>query len=113
MTLALDRGVDLFLVSGNLFASNMVSRHLVDFVFQQVERLGRITVCGTAGHPRLPGGELDIPSSVHGKSTGELLSLELSRSALSQFSRIGDHGLRNNLFWRESIDYGNSDCRQK
>ena len=42
VTLALDRSVDLFLVSGNLFASNMVSRHLVDFVFQQVERLGKI-----------------------------------------------------------------------
>jgi DNA repair exonuclease SbcCD nuclease subunit len=41
VTLALDRSVDLFLVSGNLFASNMVSCHLVDFVFQQVERLGR------------------------------------------------------------------------
>jgi DNA repair exonuclease SbcCD nuclease subunit len=42
VTLSLDRSVDLFLVSGNLFAGNMVSRHLVDFVFQQVERLGRI-----------------------------------------------------------------------
>jgi DNA repair protein SbcD/Mre11 len=42
VTLTLDRKVDLFLVSGNLFAGNMVSRHLVDFVFQQVERLGRI-----------------------------------------------------------------------
>jgi DNA repair exonuclease SbcCD nuclease subunit len=41
VTLALERSVDLFLVSGNLFANNMVSRHLVDFVFQQVERLGR------------------------------------------------------------------------
>ncbi|TFH65116.1 MAG: hypothetical protein E4G91_03635 [Candidatus Zixiibacteriota bacterium] len=41
VTLALDRSVDLFLVSGNLFASNMVSRHLVDFVFRQVERLGK------------------------------------------------------------------------
>jgi DNA repair exonuclease SbcCD nuclease subunit len=42
VTLALDRGVDLFLVSGNLFASNMISGHLVDFVSQQVERLGKI-----------------------------------------------------------------------
>jgi DNA repair exonuclease SbcCD nuclease subunit len=42
VTLALDRRIDLFLVSGNLFASNMVSRHLVDFVFRQVERLGKI-----------------------------------------------------------------------
>ena len=42
VTLALDRGVDLFLVSGNLFASNMVSRHLVDFASRQVERLGKI-----------------------------------------------------------------------
>ncbi|GEM_PF-3174864 len=39
--LALDRHADLVLVTGNLFASNMVSLHLVDFVLQQVERLGR------------------------------------------------------------------------
>jgi hypothetical protein len=42
VTLALDRSVDLFLVSGNLFAGNMVSRHLADFVLQQIERLGKI-----------------------------------------------------------------------
>ncbi len=42
VTEALDRSIDLFLVSGNLFATNMVSRHLVEFMFQQVERLGRI-----------------------------------------------------------------------
>jgi DNA repair protein SbcD/Mre11 len=49
-TLALDRSVDLFLVSGNLFASNIVSRHLVDFVTQQVERLGRIPFVVMPGH---------------------------------------------------------------
>lgn len=39
---ALEAGVDLFLVAGNLFADNLVSRHLIDFVLGQVERLGRI-----------------------------------------------------------------------
>jgi DNA repair exonuclease SbcCD nuclease subunit len=42
VTLALDRSVDLFLVSGNLFAGNMVSLHLVDFTMQQIGRLGKI-----------------------------------------------------------------------
>ena len=42
ITQALDKSVDLFIVSGNLFATNLVSRHLTDFVFRQVERLGRI-----------------------------------------------------------------------
>lgn len=42
VTLALERSVDLFLISGNLFAGNMVSRHLADFVLQQIERLGKI-----------------------------------------------------------------------
>jgi DNA repair exonuclease SbcCD nuclease subunit len=42
VTLALERSVDLLLVSGNLFASNIVSRHLIDFASQQVERLGKI-----------------------------------------------------------------------
>jgi DNA repair exonuclease SbcCD nuclease subunit len=42
VTQALDQSVDLFLVSGNLFATNMVSRHVVVFVLEQVERLGKI-----------------------------------------------------------------------
>lgn len=39
---ALESSVDLFVVSGNLFATNLVSRNLVDFVYKQAERLGRI-----------------------------------------------------------------------
>lgn len=41
ITLALDRSVDLFLVTGNLFAGNMVSLHLADFAMRQIERLGK------------------------------------------------------------------------
>jgi len=39
---ALESSVDLLVVSGNLFATNLVSRNLVDFVYRQAERLGRI-----------------------------------------------------------------------
>ena len=39
---ALDSSVDLFVVSGNLFATNLVSRNLIDFVYKQADRLGRI-----------------------------------------------------------------------
>ncbi len=39
---ALETSVDLFVISGNLFATNLVSRNLVDFVYRQAERLGRI-----------------------------------------------------------------------
>jgi DNA repair exonuclease SbcCD nuclease subunit len=39
---ALDCNADLFLVCGNLFAANTVSRHLTEFVYGQVERLGRM-----------------------------------------------------------------------
>ena len=40
--LALDRGVDALFVAGNLFATNLISRHLVGWFYQQVERLGKI-----------------------------------------------------------------------
>ncbi len=39
---ALESSVDLFLVGGNLFASNLVSRNLIAYVYRQAERLGRI-----------------------------------------------------------------------
>jgi DNA repair exonuclease SbcCD nuclease subunit len=39
---ALEASVDLFVVSGNLFATNLVSRNLVGFVYNQADRLGRI-----------------------------------------------------------------------
>lgn len=40
--LALDEKVDLFLVAGDLFASNLVSKGLVEFVLDEVGRLGEI-----------------------------------------------------------------------
>lgn len=42
VTAALESSVDLFLVGGNLFASNLVSRNLIEYVYRQAERLGRI-----------------------------------------------------------------------
>ncbi len=39
---ALESSVDLLVVSGNLFSTNLVSRNLIDFVYKQAERLGRI-----------------------------------------------------------------------
>lgn len=47
---ALDQSVDLFLVTGNLFASNLVSRHLIEFVYGQIERLGRIPFAVVPGN---------------------------------------------------------------
>ena len=39
---ALEASVDLFVVSGNFFATNLVSRNLIGFVYKQADRLGRI-----------------------------------------------------------------------
>lgn len=56
VTLALESSVDLFVVSGNLFATNLVSRNLLDFFLHQTERLGRIPLV-------LVPGELDCLES--------------------------------------------------
>lgn len=43
--LALERNVDLFLIAGDLFDSNQVSRATLGFALGEIERLGKIQVC--------------------------------------------------------------------
>ncbi|MGB5106335.1 MAG: metallophosphoesterase [Candidatus Zixiibacteriota bacterium] len=50
VALALESTVDLFVVSGNLFATNLVSRNLIEFVFKQADRLGRIPLVIVPGN---------------------------------------------------------------
>lgn len=51
MKVALDDGVDGVIIAGNLFSASLTSRNLIDFTFNQIERLGRIPVILVPGRP--------------------------------------------------------------